>query len=347
MKTLFIILFYCLLSISLFAVYSPFDIDSNLNYSGLPPTYSSVKNIVFSGGGILGLAYCGAYGELEQRGIAENIKNYCGVSAGAITAYLCVLGYSAKETTTLIAGTKFDEFLDSSLSISGMVEKSFWSYWSLAIAPYYINRIYYNKGLCTGESIKAWMEARLVEKGFKKTTTFFQLYYSTNKALFVLATNNSKKRITIFSHLTTPNVRVVDALRASMSIPTIFVPVEINGELYSDGGITDNYPIEIFDKLNSSGETIGLVLNSKEEILNPKDKEYPNIMEFMMGVADILKNVNNLRYFENQKNIDRTIFIDTKGISPLSFNLSEENKELLINNGKSAVIEFFKRRYGQ
>lgn len=41
---------------------------------------------------------------------------------------------------------------------------------------------------------------------------------------------------------------LADAVQASASIPVLFSPVEINGKLYSDGGIFDNVPIKILKK---------------------------------------------------------------------------------------------------
>ena len=38
---------------------------------------------------------------------------------------------------------------------------------------------------------------------------------------------------------------LAEALRASMAIPTVFTPVEIDGQLLVDGGVTDNVPVDV------------------------------------------------------------------------------------------------------
>jgi hypothetical protein len=50
-----------------------------------------------------------------------------------------------------------------------------------------------------------------------------------------------------FSHSCTPDVSVTDAVRASISIPFLFEPVEIDVEIVVDGGAMYNYPVTAFD----------------------------------------------------------------------------------------------------
>jgi NTE family protein len=59
------------------------------------------------------------------------------------------------------------------------------------------------------------------------------------KPLIITATNISRAKITYFQE-----GNLVDTVIASSSIPVVFKPVEINGDHYSDGGITDNFPVE-------------------------------------------------------------------------------------------------------
>ncbi|MHC4708048.1 MAG: patatin-like phospholipase family protein [Planctomycetota bacterium] len=45
----------------------------------------------------------------------------------------------------------------------------------------------------------------------------------------------------------TPNLSIWRAVRASMSIPLIFEPVKIDGDLYVDGALGWIFPINIYD----------------------------------------------------------------------------------------------------
>jgi len=56
-----------------------------------------IKNLVFEGGGVLGIAYLGALDYLFHNGIMQNIQRVGGTSAGAITACLTSLNLSFEE----------------------------------------------------------------------------------------------------------------------------------------------------------------------------------------------------------------------------------------------------------
>ncbi len=60
--------------------------------------------------------------------------------------------------------------------------------------------------------------------------------------LKIVATNIEKSESKIFT-----SWKIVDVIRASISLPWIFIPKEINSEFYVDGGIMMNLPIEILD----------------------------------------------------------------------------------------------------
>jgi NTE family protein len=61
------------------------------------------------------------------------------------------------------------------------------------------------------------------------------------------------------------------AIRASMSIPTVFTPVEIDGRLLVDGGLVRNFPVEEVKAMGADiviGVFVSSDLNSKEELNN-------------------------------------------------------------------------------
>ena len=51
------------------------------------------KNLVLEGGGVRGLAYAGAFDELQRRGILSQIDKVAGTSAGAIAGVMVCVGY--------------------------------------------------------------------------------------------------------------------------------------------------------------------------------------------------------------------------------------------------------------
>ena len=80
-----------------------------------------------------------------------------------------------------------------------------------------------------------------VEK--KLTEVFWDLKIEeTNIPLKIVATNIETSRSRIFDKW-----NIVEAIRASLSLPGIFIPKEIEWESYIDGGIMMNLPIEVLD----------------------------------------------------------------------------------------------------
>ena len=54
--------------------------------------------------------------------------------------------------------------------------------------------------------------------------TFKDLYRITNKKLIIVATNLNKRKTVFFNYKDTPNIPVIDAVLASLSIPIVFKP---------------------------------------------------------------------------------------------------------------------------
>ena len=56
-----------------------------------------ITNLVFSGGGITGLAYFGVVGALEEHGVLSHVRHIAGCSSGALMALMVCLGYTYEE----------------------------------------------------------------------------------------------------------------------------------------------------------------------------------------------------------------------------------------------------------
>ncbi len=78
-------------------------------------------------------------------------------------------------------------------------------------------------------------------------------------------------------------------LRATSSLPILFQPVEINGNLYLDGGISDSIPFEY--ALNNGCDKVIVVLTRERDFVKKKEsiiplikiayKKYPKLIEAM------------------------------------------------------------------
>ena len=199
------------------------------------------KNLVFEGGGVKGIAYVGVLEKLNEKGILQNIERVAGTSAGAMVAVLVGLGHTAKEISEILWDINFQNFMDSS-----------WGY----IRD--INRLINDYGWYKGDFFRDLMGGYIKNKTGDSETTFGQLEAMRKKGksfkeIHLIGTDLSTGYSKVFNASNTPDVKIADAARISMSIPLFFAAVKgVNGDdhVYVDGGLLDNFAIKIFDRMN-------------------------------------------------------------------------------------------------
>lgn len=315
---------------------------------------SSIKNLVFEGAGIRGIAYSGAIQELESNGLIGNIEKVGGTSAGAITAMMLSIGYSSDEIASIISTTKFNKFNDGQFFfIGGLL------------------RMKHVFGWYRGESFTWWLEALIYAKTGNADITFRELKDKGFKELYITGTCLNRQNLTVFSAETYPNMKIKDAVRISMSIPLYFKAVFIDsaGKTYKrpvknqkldimvDGGIIGNFPIFIFDKTVedslgnhkriANAETLGIRIDSDDQIQSDNlNKELVplDIQNFRDYISAfyvlVLENLNRNQLIK--ADWDRTISISSVGISPRIKRLSNEQKNRLIKSGRDHTAAFLK-----
>ncbi|WP_336164355.1 autotransporter phospholipase A1 FplA [Fusobacterium polymorphum] len=189
--------------------------------------------LVLSGGGAKGYAHLGVLRVLEK----ENIKiDYiAGTSIGALVGTLYSIGYSIDEIEKVLDNLNIESFLESGSDLTGLdLDKKE----TLKKYSFYINfdnELNYSlpKGLRETE------ELYLVVKNLLKKYENIKNFDNFPIPLRVVATNLNTGETKSFSE-----GDIAKVLTASMAIPTIFEPVEVNGALYVDGLVSRNLPVE-------------------------------------------------------------------------------------------------------
>lgn len=319
------------------------------------------KNLVLEGGGVRGLAYAGAFSELEKKGILQQIEKVAGTSVGAFAGIMISVGYNAKEIDSILRTLPIERFNDGRGGVFGKYR-----------------RIRHNYGLYKGEKIELWIQQLIKYKTGDGNFTFAQLHqlHLQNKLfrdLYVTATNLSKQQLDIFSFEHTPDMSIALAGRISGGIPFYFEPIILNNKYqkieksdtlsdrnyYVDGGMIANYPISIFDTCENGGnplqcdkrwfnpQTLGIKLERPAQIDSLKNNSN-NIPPFeIRSVRDYIHAFNNLvletlnrKYptLENEKK--RTIYVSYGSIKSKVRKMKPAEKEILYNNGVKAVVEF-------
>lgn len=315
------------------------------------------RNLVMEGGGIKGIAYGGALQELEKNGVLQNITRVAGTSAGAIQACLLAVGYSPKEIVEIVNQTPIETFNDD-----GFVPKG-------------TKRLLKEYGWFKGENFLKTMENVIYQRTGNANLTFEELHRLAQatpfRDLYVTGTNLTEQTLVVFSHETYPKMRIADAVRISMSIPLYYKSIWIDREgrvyeqpnpelkcnLFVDGGLMLNYPIDIFDnsKYTLKGgneevfneQTLGLRLEKCTQIdheLAQKDgsalqniTDFSSYMDALGGL--MMRNVNA----PNKRDLERTIYINDNGLSSRVRKVPDNMKLMMMTAGQQAVIEFFGR----
>lgn len=228
--------------------------------AGLAPR-APIKYLCAQGGGAKGAAYVGTIRAVGETGQLDGIQVVAGASAGAINAFMIGLGLNPDQISRLTNDVSFMDFLDLNDSYLGS-----------ALGGYKVVQLggaLSGGYVHTGQNFYQWARAMLQHMTGNADITFSEFHelVKTNpfmkdivfKAYGYDTKNGQPTGETTFSHMDTPNVRVVDALRASMSFPLAFAPWQVFEKdlvtgrfkplgFYADGGLACNFPIEVFNQ---------------------------------------------------------------------------------------------------
>lgn len=271
-----------------------------------------IKNLVFSGGGVKGYSFIGCLKALEELKIIDNIKAISSTSIGALFSILCIIGYNSNELEQIFSSIDFNN-----------------------LQNFEILNFKNNYGFDNGENIIKFLKVLLTEKKFDPDITFLQLFEKTSIKFVISGTNISKQKIEYFNYETHPDMKVLTALRITMSIPIIYEYVKFQDDIYVDGGLLDDYPIDYFRK--EASKTIGFLMYDYSETL-----EIEKLDEYLYSfLFCLLKKVNKFKKKIYKKN---TIIIKQNKVGAIDFNISKEEKEELFQLGYDNTIEFFNKK---
>jgi NTE family protein len=321
-------------------------------YSLVAAQDNGIKNLVFEGAGLRGIAYCGAIKELESRKLIAGVEKVGGTSAGAVTALCISLGYTSNEIAQLLYTTNFKKFNDGRFFFAGGISR---------MKKYF--------GWYRGERLNKWLEKIIRDKTGNENITFEELYTKGYKDLYVTATVLNQQKLLVLSRFNYPGMKVKDAVRVSMSIPFYFEapfidssgklirrPISTQGlDIMVDGGLTGNFPIHIFDSAyirNSRKEfvanmsTLGFRIDNERQIESDrKERELVNmpvssLKEYTAAFYNMMiENLN--RQSLSTDDWKRTVSISDAEIAPRIRKLSKAEITDLINNGNIATKEYF------
>lgn len=275
-----------------------------------------MSHLVFSGGGLKGLAYIGLIQALEELNMIKNIKSISGTSIGAIFAVMLSIGYKYQELYDFIEHFDYNDVSD--IKITRLLDQC---------------------GIETGSKISHLLQVMIKKKmnGTGKMT-FKEHYEKTGIWIVINAVCLNTQSCVYFSYKTHPNMPLWFAMRMSISLPFWFNPVKYKNMYYIDGGLIDNFPIEPFKELPKE-EIIGIKLQ-KHNLTGQFNHIDLNMINYAGSIWGCIYNEINKNLMLKCEQQGYNFFcIVNKNYSAFTPDISLENKINLYDEGYQLSLE--------
>jgi predicted acylesterase/phospholipase RssA len=274
-----------------------------------------IQGISFSASGVHGFAQIGVLASLMEQSLITNVTRWYGCSGGCIPAVCGIL-----QVTPVWLRDCIDVFDMSAAT---------------AIHEEMVADVDINFGVVSPEPLIQLL-GRLADTwvpGFS-SWTFKELHeHNPTLSLHIIASNITKMEITMFNYEKTPNIRVLDAVRASIAIPGFFTPWFHEGNIYSDGGIIEH---TVWDSIPSSLKPSTLVVLSNTSIASTP----PAITNFIDFVGRIMV-LSRKKILEFHNPPQLLLPITATSVESSDFRITAEQRLRLFEEGQQAFEKWF------
>ena len=218
----------------------------------------------------------------------------------------------------------------------------------------------FEQGIYRGEYLKEWLAEQLEAE---QVRTFADLSYQDPER--PLPADKQYRLVVMTSDISQGCLRrlpwqyhyygrdrsaqsVVEAVRASMSIPFFYTPVRWDtadgGESWLvDGGMLSNFPIDVFDApdgLAPRWPTLGIKLSARPDAAQGKVNPVSNVVSMSLAMLDTLTGFYDRMHLDDPATAARTIFVDTGKVRATDFDLTPADRQMLYRNGRAASEAF-------
>ena len=281
--------------------------------------------VVLSGGGAKGFAHIGALKVLEEAGIP--IDYMAGTSMGAIVGGLYAIGYDAHTIDSLVNEQNWRLLLSDDVNRenlpSSLKENQGGYIFSL---PYELKikerkgKVYLPPGMISGQNIYSLFQNLTI--GYQDTLDFNHLPIPF---ACVAADSRSGKEFVFREGI------LSEAMRASMAIPGVFSPVEKDSMLLIDGGIINNFPVDVVREMGAD-IVIGVIFPPDNKSI---EKNRGTVIEVIEQLSHFLIGAE-----KREMNIADTDILITPDLHPYNM-MDFENSAIdsILQRGEQAARE--------
>ncbi len=288
----------------------------------------TIKHLVISGGGPLGLRFLGALEKLEEEEFwkLENIESIYGTSIGAIIGAFICLKYDWETLNKYIIERPWHD--------------------AFKVNAKQIFDSYYNKGLFDTKLAEIIFKPLLQAKDLNLDITLKDFYEFSQIDLHIFTFELNKFETIELSHSSHPDLSLLQALTMSSALPGIFMPIIIENCCYIDGGVMCNYPLNQCLRDHAIKDEILGIKNSYEEtdsFKNVNVTQDTSLLEYVICLT--INAMNFIRDTVKMENIDNTVCCYIKE-NPLTLDFiqtsirNQESRREWMKQGEDDAIQF-------
>lgn len=256
--------------------------------------------VVLSGGGAKGFAHIGVLKVIEESGLP--IDYIAGTSMGSIVGGLYSIGYSPETMIRLVKEQNWDAVMSDAIPRKYIsVDDKILDRHYLATFPFRNRKIEMKSAIYDGAMVNLLL-ARLTSPVYNIRN------YSELSVPFLCVAADIETAEAY--EMTRGNLQ--RSIRASMSIPFYFTPVEVDGRLLIDGGMRNNFPVH---NLRDKGLDIIIGVNVQRDFRKKDDlNSLAKILDQMIAMTDIDANM------KAQEDVDIHIKPNLSNFGMMDFN---------------------------
>ena len=270
------------------------------------------KSLVLAGCGMKAFLMLGALEALRIEGELDlgKIREYIGTSAGSMVAYLLAIGYTPIEILVYLCKTQAAQRFPMKLSIDSIINK-------------------------TGVFDFAYIEMHLMKMTMDKIgyiPTFMDLRKDMNIRFVSVTYNITEHKMEYISCDTYPNLKCIEGVHMSSNIPLIFSECIHNSCMYVDGGIVNNFPVDI-----DCGLPLLAVGFQREVVKFESQPGLWGLLQYMYHLMFIpLHRIDDITVSQAKAG-SRLIRLPTFGIKLLNFKISLSMQLDMFTNGYNHI----------
>ena len=278
--------------------------------STVPKSVGDFDSLVISGGSIKGIAALGALQYAHDNHLLHNLKYYIGTSCGSLICYLLAIGYTSTEIMVYLCTNQLLERI-SQFNIFAMLQ---------------------GRGASSFTSIHEQLEKMTIAKlGY--LPTLIDLKAKHNKTLVCITHNLNRGEAEYLSHETHPHLPCLTALRMSCNLPFVFEVFTYGNDQYIDGGISDNFGIQVGERYGE--KVLGIVLDREEAPTDSHHDMENNIIEFIFTI--LFAPIQKLVSYKIAQCSDKckVVRLSPKGtkLDTMTFNVDNHTKLEMFSSG--------------